>query len=223
MKFVASLRRYREALGVKARDKIPRCCQPRRAPAMCAAMPAIVTERDIMRALAERGAGVTRSAGVGLCQQTPGDTTRRRFRLSRARAHEPLKLRHLAVENEQGEVCGMISSRDLLRLRAQEAAILGDGIDEANDVPELGAAWARLPLAASGLLAEGVGRSYHRRRRLARTRRAHPPRRRAGRAAIEGRRAGRSALPLCACAYSARPGAAKACWRWIRTTPSCSN
>ena len=68
-----------------------------------------------------------------------------------------LKLRHLGVENENGDICGVVTSRDLLRLRAQEASILGDALDQANDVPALAAAWARLPQAASGLVAEGVG------------------------------------------------------------------
>ncbi len=67
-----------------------------------------------------------------------------------------LKLRHLGVENENGEICGIITSRDLLRLRAQEAVMLGDEIDQADDVPALAAAWARLPQAAEGLLAEDV-------------------------------------------------------------------
>ncbi len=35
--------------------------------------------------------------------------------------------------------------------------MLGDAVDTADGVPELGAAWARLPRAAEGLLAEGVG------------------------------------------------------------------
>ena len=51
----------------------------------------------------------------------------------------------------------MVTARDLLRLRAQEAAVLGDGIDAGDDVPTLAAAWARLPGAAAALAAEGVG------------------------------------------------------------------
>ena len=61
-----------------------------------------------------------------------------------------LNLRHLAVEDENGEICGIVTSRDLLRLRAQEAVILGDEIDQADDVQALGEAWARLPQAAEG-------------------------------------------------------------------------
>ena len=64
--------------------------------------------------------------------------------------------RHLGVENESGELCGIVTSRDLLRLRAQEATILGDSLDRADDVPTLAAAWARLPQAVGALLAEEV-------------------------------------------------------------------
>lgn len=116
----------------------------------------IVTERDMLRALGERG-----PAALGLSVSDFASTPlialpaaafvyRALGRMSR------LKLRHLGVEDENGEVCGIVTSRDLLRLRAQEAAILGDAIDEADDVPALAAAWARLPQAASGLIAEGV-------------------------------------------------------------------
>ncbi len=67
-----------------------------------------------------------------------------------------LKLRHLAVVDDSGAVVGMISARDLLRLRAQEATILGDGVDQADTVPQLATAWAHLSHAAAALVAEGV-------------------------------------------------------------------
>ena len=67
-----------------------------------------------------------------------------------------LKLRHLGVEDEDGAVCGIVTSRDLLRLRAQEATMLGDALVQADDVAALGLAWAQLPQAAAALVAEGV-------------------------------------------------------------------
>jgi DNA polymerase-3 subunit epsilon/CBS domain-containing protein len=51
---------------------------------------------------------------------------------------------------------GALSARNLLRLRAGEAVALGDEIDEATDVHELGRAWAKLPAVARALLNEGV-------------------------------------------------------------------
>ena len=49
-----------------------------------------------------------------------------------------------------------LSARDLLRLRAEEAVLLGDEIDAAGAVPDLARAWAKLPRAAAALVAEGV-------------------------------------------------------------------
>ncbi len=117
---------------------------------------AIVTERDVLRALCERGPsalgqGVSNFASKPLVTLPAAAFVYRALgRMSR------LKLRHLGVEDENGGICGIVTSRDLLRLRAQDAAILGDAVDQADDVPALAAAWARLPQAAAGLVAEGV-------------------------------------------------------------------
>ncbi len=116
----------------------------------------IVTERDVLRALGEHGAQalarpVESFASKPLIAVPAGAFVYRALgRMSRR------KIRHLAVENDSGEICGIVTSRDLLRLRAQEAVMLGDGLDQADDTPALAAAWARLPQAAAGLLAEGV-------------------------------------------------------------------
>ncbi|MFN3655687.1 MAG: DUF294 nucleotidyltransferase-like domain-containing protein [Pseudolabrys sp.] len=124
---------------------------------MRAADTAIVTERDVLRALDKDGAQalerpVAQYASKPLLTLPAAAFVYRALgRMSR------LQLRHLGVENENGEICGIVTSRDLLRLRAEEATVLGDGLDQADDVQSLGAAWARLPQAAAGLLAEDVG------------------------------------------------------------------
>ncbi len=116
----------------------------------------IVTERDVLRALSEHGEQalarpVEAFASKPLVAMPAAAFVYRALgRMSR------LRLRHLAVEDERGEICGIITSRDLLRVRAQEAVILGDSMDQADSVPALAAAWARLPQAAAGLLMEGV-------------------------------------------------------------------
>lgn len=117
---------------------------------------AIITERDVLRALSEHGPealnrSVAEFASRPLVALPAADFVYRALgRMSR------LKLRHLGVEDEHGDVCGIVTSRDLLRLRAEEATVLGDALDQAEDVPSLAAAWARLPQAAAGLIAEGV-------------------------------------------------------------------
>ena len=126
-------------------------------PVMRARDTAIVTERDVLRALSEQGAQAL-NRPVARCASKPLITVPAAAFVYRALGRmSRLKLRHLGVENDDGEVCGIVTSRDLLRLRAQDASILGDALDQADDVPSLAAAWARLPQAASGLIAEGVG------------------------------------------------------------------
>jgi DNA polymerase-3 subunit epsilon/CBS domain-containing protein len=117
---------------------------------------AIITERDVLRALAEQGAAaLTRPVAQFANKPLVAVPAAAFVYLALARMSR-LKLRHLGVEDENGEICGIVTSRDLLRLRAQEAQILGDALDLADDVPSLAAAWARLPRAATALIAEGV-------------------------------------------------------------------
>lgn len=146
-----------DALAQMARDKISSLLvKTAGAAAMRPYHTGIITERDVLRALSEQGADALARPVVEFASKplitlpAPDFVYRALGRMSR------LKLRHLGVENEKGEVCGIVTSRDLLRLRAQEATILGDGLDQADDVPVLAAAWARLPPAAAGLIAEGV-------------------------------------------------------------------
>lgn len=118
---------------------------------------AIITERDVLRALADHGKPAL-DAPVFSYARKPLVTLPASAFVYRALGRmSRLKLRHLAVEDENGDICGIVTVRDLLRLRAQEATVLGDAIDEAADVPALAAAWALLPQAAEGLVAESVG------------------------------------------------------------------
>ena len=116
----------------------------------------ILTERDVLRAIARGGAGaleqpVSKFSSRPLAAVPADDFVYRAIgRMSR------LKVRHLGVVDESGIVIGALSARDLLRLRAGDAVALGDEIDEGADVHELAAAWATLPAAARGLVAEGV-------------------------------------------------------------------
>jgi CBS domain-containing protein len=148
-----------DALNMMLRDKVSSLLvAPASAEApLRVADAAIITERDVMRALGERGVDALKDPVTNFASRPVISLPRAAFvyrALGRMSRH---RLRHLVVENEDGEVCGIVSSRDLLKLRAQELTILGDAVDTAEDIQELGAAWARLPGAAEGLLAEGVG------------------------------------------------------------------
>jgi DNA polymerase-3 subunit epsilon/CBS domain-containing protein len=116
----------------------------------------IVTERDIMRALARQGsAALAQSVGAIASRPLralPADAFvyRAIARLSR------LRIRHLGVSDDRGRIVGALSARDLLRVRGVAGVSLGDEIDEAEDVPSLGHSWAKLPHVAAALFAEGL-------------------------------------------------------------------
>ena len=121
-----------------------------------AAEAGIVTERDLLRAIARSGAAALHLP-VGQIMSRPLAAVPVDAFVYRAIGRmNRLKTRHLGVIDETGSVVGALSARDLLRLRAGEAISLGDEIDDAADSPALAVAWAKLPRVAESLLAEGL-------------------------------------------------------------------
>jgi len=116
----------------------------------------IITERDVLRAIASRGAAALAVPVVDLMSKPLAVVPADAFVYRAIGRMNRLKVRHLGVVDEDGGVIGALSARDLLRLRASEAVTLGDEIDAARDVHALAAAWAKLPQVAASLLAEGV-------------------------------------------------------------------
>lgn len=116
----------------------------------------IVTERDVLRALAKDGAAALAMPVQVLMSRPLAVVPAEAFVYRAIGRMSRLAIRHLGVIDENGHIVGALSARDLLRVRAAEAVSLGDEIDEAQDAPSLGRAWAKLPHVASGLLSEGV-------------------------------------------------------------------
>ena len=116
----------------------------------------IITERDVLRAIADHGTAALFMPINGIVSAplltVPADAFVYRA-IGRMRR---LKLRHLGVVDESGRVCGAVSARDLSRLRSEDVGGLGDDADEADDVAALARAWARVPPAAERLLGEGI-------------------------------------------------------------------
>jgi CBS domain-containing protein len=121
-----------------------------------AAEAGIVTERDLLRAIARFGAAAL-DLPVGQIMSRPLAAVPADAFVYRAIGRmNRLKTRHLGVVDEAGRVVGALSARDLLRLRAGEAISLGDEIDDAADAGALAVAWAKLPRVTESLLAEGL-------------------------------------------------------------------
>src|SRR5262245_34708550 len=117
----------------------------------------LITERDLLRAMADRGA-LAVSAAVRDVMTSPVHTigADKLVYLAIARM-DRLRIRHLAVTNgATGRVAGIITARALLRQRASQALAIGDEIDQAEDGSTLAAIHRRLPELAQALLAEGV-------------------------------------------------------------------
>ena len=116
----------------------------------------IVTERDVLRALSECGASAIEMPVENVATfplvTVPADSL---AYLAIGRMNR-LKIRHLGVTSASGHVIGALSARDLLKLRNQHAIELGDEIEQAKDVHELGLAWAKLTGVARDLCLEGV-------------------------------------------------------------------
>jgi DNA polymerase-3 subunit epsilon/CBS domain-containing protein len=116
----------------------------------------IVTERDMMRRIAADGEQAF-SLPVGSFASRPLASIRTAAFAYRAIGRmNRLKIRHLAVRNEDGTLAGIVSARDLLRLRASAAIHLDDAIEDAASAGELATAWATLPAVTSSLVAEGI-------------------------------------------------------------------
>ena len=116
----------------------------------------IVTERDILRAVRQQGPDALDGAATAIASRPLVTVPDQAFVYRAIGRMRRFNVRHLAAAAEDGRITGALSARDLLRLRADAAVVLGDDIDEASDVPALARAWAKVPAMAESLLAEGV-------------------------------------------------------------------
>ncbi|MCC2110634.1 MAG: CBS domain-containing protein [Hyphomicrobiales bacterium] len=116
----------------------------------------IVTERDVLRAVAANGATALEQPLRAFMSKPLATIPADAFIYRAVGRMSRMKVRHLGVVDDNGDLVGALSARDLLRLRAQEAISLGDEIDDAVNVSALGAAWAKLPMVAESLVVENV-------------------------------------------------------------------
>lgn len=118
--------------------------------------PGIVTERDILWALANRPDS-ERALTVGEIMNRPVETVHHDDYIYRAIGRmDRKKFRHLGVVDDGGQITGVLSARRLLAQRATSAIVLGDEIEHAPDVEALGLARAKLAAVARSLTDEGI-------------------------------------------------------------------
>ena len=116
----------------------------------------IVTERDVMRRIAGEKAAAF-DLRIGDIATRPLVSIRAAAYVYRAIGRmNRLKIRHLAVRDDNGHLAGIVSARDLLKLRATAAVNLDDAIEDARSPGQMAAAWAMLPSVAEALIAEEI-------------------------------------------------------------------
>ena len=116
----------------------------------------IITERDLARLVAERGAAaLDLKAQDAMTAPVEGVPAAAFVFLALGRMQR-LGLRHLLALDEWGEPVGMVTARGLLKQRAGHALMLGDEIAFARTGAELAAVQEQLPALARALLDEQV-------------------------------------------------------------------
>lgn len=116
----------------------------------------IVTERDMMRTLAAAGASAFAQPVGGLASRPLVSIRAAAFAYRAIGRMDRLRIRHLAVRDENDRLVGIVSARDLLKLRATAAINLSDTIEVAVSADALASAWAQLPTVAQSLIAEEI-------------------------------------------------------------------
>jgi DNA polymerase-3 subunit epsilon/CBS domain-containing protein len=155
--FISSAATLKEALGIMVERRVSSLFA---AASTGEKVPArdcgIVTERDVMRALANNGAAAL-DKNVGDVMSRPLATVPAdAFLYVPIARMNRLRIRHLGVTDSAGNIGGALSARDLLRSRASEALSLGDAMATATNSAMLAAAWSKLPHVSAALAAEGM-------------------------------------------------------------------
>lgn len=116
----------------------------------------ILTERDLMRHLASNGADALKVDSGEIATRPLVSIREQAFAYRAIGRMARRKIRHLAVRSDDNDLVGVISARDLLKLRASAAINLNDRIEDAATASDLAAAWSQLPGVATSLLGEGI-------------------------------------------------------------------
>ncbi|MGH6719533.1 MAG: DUF294 nucleotidyltransferase-like domain-containing protein, partial [Alphaproteobacteria bacterium] len=119
--------------------------------------PGIVTERDVVEAVARDGArGLAEPVG-GIATRPVHGVPADAFVYVALGRMARLGFRHLLAFDEAGRPVGMVTARALLKQGAGRALVLGDEIAAAHGAVDLRRVRDALPALARGLLAEGLG------------------------------------------------------------------
>lgn len=121
--------------------------------------PGIITERDVVRAVANHGPAALQLASGDLMSAPLVSVEADEAAYVALGRMTRLSLRHLAVTDSPGAVCGIMTSKLLLRHQAGEALVINDALEAATGAHDLADVHARLAPMAGALLDEGMNAS----------------------------------------------------------------
>lgn len=121
--------------------------------------PGIITERDVVRAVANHGPAALQLASGDLMSAPLASVEADEAAYVALGRMTRLSLRHLAVTDSPGAVCGIMTSKLLLRHQAGEALVINDALEAATGAHDLADVHARLAPMAGALLDEGMNAS----------------------------------------------------------------
>lgn len=116
----------------------------------------ILTERDVLRAVAAEGGDALGKTVEAYAIRPLVSIREDEFVYRAITRMTGRNFRHLGVCDADGKLVGALSARDLLKQRAGDAMSLGDCIEAAETTAELGRIWETLTMVAASLSAEGV-------------------------------------------------------------------
>ena len=190
VQFIAADQSIREALARMTKERISSLyVRSSRADAsgIRARDAGIITERDLLRALAQHGADALDLPVEQFMSKPLATVPADAFVYHAIARMSRLKIRHLGAVDDDGAIVGALTARDLLRLRAGEAISLGDEIDQAERCARARSCLGEIAARRRGLVGRRTGCPRHRGGDLARDWRADPPGRRVGGKAHAGR------------------------------------
>ncbi len=120
------------------------------------ALAGIVTESDVVALMARSGAAAL-SFPLGEIMESPAYSLDADCFLYRALSRMArLSIRHLAVTDSEGRPVGVVTPRHLLKMRSQQAVMIGDDVAQARSAADLARSRQALPGLAADLRKEEV-------------------------------------------------------------------
>lgn len=116
----------------------------------------ILTERDLIRLLSTKGSDSLKARLGDVMTRPVASVDADAFVYVALGKMTRFGYRHLVVVDGASRPIGMVTGRALLKVRADDALVIGDEVHEANGPDDMREAMGQLPTLARHLLAEGV-------------------------------------------------------------------